>query len=106
MTETPMGGPSDQGNWIRSSEVARAIVAVNRYVEARKAGSFPEAAIQYLMGAEGSDAELARRLKVIGAAVPKRNQASPPVATPDAGTKDPVARSPEEIAAAIAKPLW
>lgn len=117
MTETPMGGPSDRDNWLRTSDVAHAVVAMNRYVGSGKTGPFPDAAIQYLMGAEKNDAELAHRLKVIGAVSlsAKKGGQPPPLTTamPDGEKPERPARAPEEIAEGIRKhsgdtvvPVW
>lgn len=102
MTETPMDGPSDQDNWIASSDVARAIVAVNRYVEGKKKGRLPEEVLRYLADAEGNGDELRRRLKLIGATLPKEKQTPPRAAPGDNNGRSPAVSS-EEIAARM---LW
>lgn len=104
MTDTPTGGPT----WPQLSRPMtaeeQAIVAANRHVEGRKGGGVPPEVAEFLKGAEGNDAEIARRLRLIGATPTKARQAAPPAAPEGGGDKSPV--SPAEIAAKITQPLW
>lgn len=104
MTDTPMSGPGNPGARSEPMTVeTRAIIAANRHVEGKKSrGGVPEDVVEYLRGAEGDDAELTRRLKLIGATPEKKP--APPMAIPPASATPPKGEAPKEPERP--RPIW
>jgi len=106
MTEAAMGGPlCPNGGQTGMSAEALAIIAANRHIEERKGDGVPPEVAIYLKEAEGNDAEIERRLRLVGAIPPRTRQTPPPAAPPADGDKPP-SSAQAEIAERIQRPLW